>query len=123
MKKVVLVVFLFSAVIASAQTVTRKIGLAKGQQLEQLSHVKMNMTQEMMGQNMEIKMESDITNIVEIKNAAGNNFEVANTLKKILMNMNAMGQDMKFDSEKKRILMDKWARHLRERLVCQESLQ
>jgi len=101
MKKVVLAVLMFSGILASAQTITRKVGLAKGQLLEQQSHVKMNMTQEMMGQSMEIKMESDITNVVEVKNAASNNFEVVNTLKKILMNTNVMGQDVKFDSEKK----------------------
>ena len=101
MKKFLLVALVFSTIMASAQTVTRKIGLTKGQQLEQQSHVKMNMTQEMMGQSMEIKMESDITNLVEVKNAASNTYEVANTIKKVLMNMNAMGQDMKFDSDKK----------------------
>jgi hypothetical protein len=101
MKKFLLMALVFSTIMASAQTVTKKVGLTKGQQLEQQSHVKMNMTQEMMGQSMEIKMESDITNLVEIKNAASNNYEVANTIKKVLMNMNAMGQDMKFDSDKK----------------------
>ena len=100
MKKFLLVALLFNAILVSAQTVTRKAGLAKGQQLEQLSHVQMNMTQEAMGQSIEIKMEGDFTNLVEVKNAAANNFEVANTLKKILMNMNAMGQDIKFDSDK-----------------------
>ena len=101
MKKILSVALMFSIIVATGQTVTRKVGLAKGQQLEQQSHVKMNMTQEMMGQSMEIKMESDITNVVEVKDVAANNFEVANTVKKVLMNMNAMGQDMKFDSDKK----------------------
>ncbi|MBC7829349.1 MAG: hypothetical protein H7122_16500 [Chitinophagaceae bacterium] len=101
MRKILLVALMFSAIGATAQTVTRKVVLAKGQQLEQQSHVKMNMTQEMMGQSMEIKVESDITNVVEVKDAASNSFEVANTIKKILMNMSAMGQDMKFDSDKK----------------------
>ena len=100
MKKFLLAALLFNAILVSAQTVTRKAGLAKGQQLEQLSHVQMNMTQEAMGQSIEIKMEGDFTNLVEVKNAAANNFEVANTLKKILMSMNAMGQDIKFDSDK-----------------------
>ena len=100
MKKFLLVALLFNAIIVGAQTVTRKVGLAKGQKLEQLSHVQMNMTQEAMGQSIEIKMEGDFTNLVEVKDAAANNFEVANTLKKILMNMNAMGQDIKFDSDK-----------------------
>lgn len=101
MKKFLFVSLLLNAFMLSAQTVSRKVGLAKGQQLEQQSHIKMNMTQEAMGQSIEIKMESDITNLVEVKDAASNNFEVANTIKKILMNMNAMGQDMKFDSDKK----------------------
>ena len=101
MKKILSLAFMFSFIVAAGQTVTRKVGLAKGQQLEQQSHVKMNMTQEMAGQSMEIKMESDITNLVEVKDAAANSFEVANTVKKVLMNMTAMGQDMKFDSDKK----------------------
>ncbi|HKH62927.1 MAG TPA: DUF6263 family protein [Flavitalea sp.] len=100
MKKLLLLALLFNAIMVCAQTVTRKVGLAKGQQLEQQSHVQMNMTQEAMGQSIEIKMEGDITNLVEVKDAAANNFEVANTLKKILMSMNAMGQDVKFDSDK-----------------------
>lgn len=101
MKKLLLVVSMISTIMATGQTITKKVGLTKGQQLEQVSHIKMNMTQEMAGQSMEIKMESDITNLVEVTNAASNSFEVANTIKKVLMNMNAMGQDMKFDSDKK----------------------
>ena len=101
MKRFLLVALLFNVIVVSAQTVARKVGLVKGQQLEQQSHVKVNMTQEAMGQSIELKMEGDITNLVEVKDAAANSFEVANTLKKILMNMNAMGQDMKFDSDKK----------------------
>ncbi len=101
MKKFLLVALLFHVMLVSAQTVTRKVGLAKGQQLEQQSRIKVLMTQEAMGQTMEIKMDGDITNVVEVKDAAASSFEVANTLKKVLMNMNAMGQDMTFDSDKK----------------------
>ena len=100
MKKFLLVALLMNVILLSAQTVTRKVGLVKGQQLEQQSHIKVNMTQEAMGQSIEIKMDGDVTSLVEVKDAAANSFEVANTLKKILMNMNAMGQDMKFDSDK-----------------------
>ena len=58
------------------------------------------MNQEAMGQSIEIKMEGDITNLVEVKETVSNGFDVSNTVKKVLMNMNAMGQDMKFDSDK-----------------------
>lgn len=101
MKKFLLVALVLNVIMVSGQTVTRKVGLVKGQQLEQQSHIQVNMTQEAMGQSIEIKMDGDITNLVDVKDAAANSFEVANTLKKILMNMNAMGQDMKFDSDKK----------------------
>lgn len=101
MKKIVLAVLMFSVITVGAQTVTRKVGLAKGQQLEQQSHLQVNMTQEAMGQTVEFKMEGDVTNLVEVKGAASNGFDVSNTIKKVLMNMNTMGQDMKFDSDKK----------------------
>ena len=101
MKSFLLVALLCNVMLVSAQNVTRKVVLAKGQQFEQQSKIKMLMTQEAMGQTMEIKMDGDITNVVEVKDAASNTFEVANTLKKVLMNMNAMGQDMTFDSDKK----------------------
>src|SRR5688572_19738421 len=100
MKRLLVVALLLSAVNLTAQTVNRKVGLAKGQQLEQLSQVNMNITQEMMGQVMEITMESTVTNLLEVKDNVTDGYAVANTLKKVLMNMNAMGQEMKFDSDK-----------------------
>ena len=100
MKRLLLVASVLATVAVSAQTVNRKVVLAKGQQLEQQSKVIMNFSQEVMGQAIEIKMESDITNVVEVKNAASNTYEITNTLKKVEMNMNGAGQDMKFNSDK-----------------------
>lgn len=116
MKKVLLIASLFSVITVSAQTVSRKVALTKGQQLEQQSQVNMLITQEMMGQVMEIKMESNVTNLVEVKDNAAAGFAVANTLKKVLMNMNAMGQEMKFDSDKKEDLDGQMGEAYRERL-------
>ena len=101
MKKIALVALMFSAIVVNAQTVSKKVGLTKGQQLEQQSRLQVNMTQEAMGQTIHFKMEGDVTNVVEVKDAVANGFDVSNTIKKVLMNMNAMGQDMKFDSDKK----------------------
>ena len=100
MKRLLLVASVLATIAVSAQTVNRKVVLAKGQQLEQQSKVVMNFSQEVMGQAIEIKMQSDITNVVEVKNAASNTYEITNTLKKVEMNMNGAGQDMKFNSEK-----------------------
>ena len=101
MKKLILLVVAFSGLAVSAQTVSKKVALTKGDQLEQVSKVTMNLTQEMMGQTMEIVMNSTSQSLVEVKNASNGGFEVASTLKSVLMNMNAMGQEMNFDSNKK----------------------
>lgn len=101
MKKLLLIASFFSVVTLSAQTVTKKVSLVKGQQLEQQSQLNMNITQEMGGQVMEMKMESNATSLVEVKEDAEIGYTIANTLKKVLMNVNGMGQEMKFDSDKK----------------------
>ena len=101
MKKLIAGVLCLITITVSAQTVSKKVNLPKGEQHEQLSKVDMMITQEMMGQTMEIKMVSDITSLLEFKDAAASSFTVANTVKRVLMNMTAGGQEVKFDSDKK----------------------
>jgi hypothetical protein len=101
MKSGLVFLLLAATMTLSAQTVSRKVALTKGQQLEQLNQVDVNITQEVSGQMMEIKMKSTITNLVEVKDQTPNGFAVSNTVKRVLMNMNMMGQDMNFDSDKK----------------------
>jgi hypothetical protein len=100
MKNVYLVVLLFASFVANAQNVPKKVSLAKGQQYEQVSLVNMNISQEMMGQVMEMKMESTTNNVVEVKEASNNSYLVANTMKRMQMNMTGV-QEVKFDSDKK----------------------
>jgi len=101
MKQIFVLASLLTVMTASAQTVSKKVSLAKGQQLEQLSKTTVNMTQELMGQSMEIKMESNSTNLLEVKDDNSTGYGLSNTLKKVLMNMNVSGQETTFDSEKK----------------------
>ena len=101
MKKFFLFASLVSVMSVSAQTVSKKITLAKGQQLEQQNKTIVNMTQEMMGQSMEIKMESNSTNLLDVKDNNPTGFDMTNTLKKVLLNMNVSGQETNFDSDKK----------------------
>jgi hypothetical protein len=101
MRKLLLGALILSAVSVSAQTVARKTLLVKGQQLEQQNQINMNITQEMGGQTMEIKMESSFNSLIDTKDETAAGYSVATTLKKVLMNMNAMGQEMTFDSDKK----------------------
>jgi hypothetical protein len=101
MKKLFLFASLVTVMSVSAQTVSKKVTLTKGQQLEQQSNIIVNMTQEMMGQVMEIKMESNSTNLLDVKDNNATGFDMTNTLKKVLMNMSVSGQETKFDSDKK----------------------
>lgn len=101
MRKLLFGLLVLSAVNVSAQNVTRKTLLVKGQQFEQQNQVNMNITQEMGGQTMEIKMESNFNSLIDAKDETPAGYAVATTLKKVLMNMNAMGQEMTFDSDKK----------------------
>ena len=101
MKKVFFFLSLVSVLSVSAQKVSKKITLEKGQQIEQQTKTSVSMTQEMMGQSMEIKMESNATNFLDVKDNSSAGFDMTNTLKKILLNMNVSGQETKFDSDKK----------------------
>ncbi|HUR10605.1 MAG TPA: DUF6263 family protein [Flavitalea sp.] len=100
MKKIFLFAFVLFSVAINAQSVTKKIALTKGQQYEQVSQMNMHMTQEMMGQAIDIKMEATTNSLVEVKDVSANSYQLASTVKRIVMNMSGM-QDMKFDSDKK----------------------
>ncbi len=101
MKRIFLVASMFSVITVSAQTISRKASLNKGQQIEQTSKVVANITQEMMGQQMEIKMNTNSTALLEVKDANAEGYTVANTIKRVTMNMSAMGNEQNFDSDKK----------------------
>jgi hypothetical protein len=101
MKRIFVVVSLFSVMTVSAQSVSKKTSLVKGQQIEQTSKVSANITQEMMGQSMEIKMETNSNGLLEVKDVSADGYTVANTVKRVVMNMSAMGNEQNFDSDKK----------------------
>ncbi|MGZ5246961.1 MAG: DUF6263 family protein [Flavitalea sp.] len=101
MKRIFVVVSMFSVMTVSAQSVSTKTSLVKGQQIEQTSKVIANITQEMMGQSMEIKMETNSNGLVEVKDVSADGYTVANTVKRVVMNMSAMGNEQNFDSDKK----------------------
>lgn len=96
-----LIVSVFSATIITGQTVTPKVSFVKGQLLEQNSQIKVNMVQEMMGQTMDFNIETNTKSHIEIKDASSNSFSIANTLKRVSMNVNGAGQEQQFDSDKK----------------------
>lgn len=101
MKKLLLVITLFTSGIAGAQTLTRKAVFTKGQQLEKSTVLNMTMNMEMMGQSLEMKNDQTNLSVIEVKDATDKEYSLANTLKRVTMASSAMGQQMNYDSDKK----------------------
>lgn len=78
-----------------------KLFLIKGQKYAVENKFSAIATQEMMGQPIESKIELSTSASIEVKGAKDNNYNLTNTYTKIKASLNAMGQDMNFDSDKK----------------------
>lgn len=100
MKQFFLIAALASASFLQAQTVSPQVKLSKGQLYEQVSEIKANMSQDMMGQSMEFVIVTTSTNHFNVKDASASNYTVTNTTKRIKMNMSGMGQEQQFDTDK-----------------------
>ena len=106
---------LFS-VTASAQTASGKLMLAKGQKIQIDNNIKSVINQEMMGQSMEITIDANMVHQVEVKDKKTSSYLLSSTLTKLTTNGSAMGQDMKFDSDKKEDLESETGKALKDQL-------
>jgi len=94
-------IFSLITITTSAQTATGKLSLAKGQKILIDNDIKTVSNQEMMGQSMEITSDAKMQYEVEVKEKKPNSYLISTTLTKVLSSGSAMGQEMKFDSDKK----------------------
>ena len=84
-----------------AQTPTGKIVVKKGQHFVIESSSDGQVTQEMMGQSMEMKIGSTTKLNADIKDSKNNNYTVTQTLTSMKSTFIGMGQEKSFDSDKK----------------------
>jgi Family of unknown function (DUF6263) len=102
MKKNVLVLMAVAAgFAATAQTFKPAVKLEAGKKYNVNSVTKANMTQEAMGQTMEIPIETSAYQVLEIKTAGAEGYQSASTTQRLVFSANVMGQDMNYDSDKK----------------------
>ncbi len=102
MKKITTILFVafsFISFVSIAQS--GKIVLTKNQELKYKTVVKGSISQEMMGQQMEIPMDIVTENKIIVKDASTDKYTLDAVTTHIVMNMSAMGQEMSFDSDKK----------------------
>src|SRR5688572_9706634 len=102
MKKLALSIPLlfFVFAISFAQS-SGKIVLIKGQKFLQETVGNVLISQEIMGQSMESKIDMKSTNTIEVKDVKDTSYSLINTITKMKMDMSAMGQNMSYDSDKK----------------------
>lgn len=85
----------------TAQSYTPAVKLEAGKKYTVITSTKGNMTQEAMGQTMEIPLEGTNNGTLTIKSASAKGYDNAFTTDRIQFSMNAMGQEMNYDSDKK----------------------
>ncbi len=98
-KNTILFLILCTAFSTFAQTNT--IVLNKNQQLKFVSAVKGNVSQEMMGQSMEIIMDINTEKNITVKEITEKDYKLDAVTTHVKMNMTMMGQDRSFDSDNK----------------------
>ena len=101
MKKIVVVFLSFISLSAFSQSPSGKIVVKKGQHFIVESKSDGVITQEMMGQSMEMTLKNSTTINTEIKDIKNNNYTITQTLTSIKSTFSGMGQDKSFDSDKK----------------------
>lgn len=103
-------------VTASAQTASGRLMLAKGQKIQIDNNIKSVINQEMMGQSMEITIDANMVHKLEVKDKKTSSYLLSSTLTKLTTNGSAMGQEMKFDSDKKEDLESETGKALKDQL-------
>lgn len=102
MKKIIII---FSAVVitstVSLAQSTGALNLPAGQKYLVENKITTSSSSEMMGQTMESKADVSSNYRIEVKDIKGENINFVNTITAMKMSVNAMGQDMNFDSDKK----------------------
>lgn len=102
MKKITLLIagtFMTSIICFSQSGGT--INVEAGQKYLVENTITTSSSSEMMGQTMESKADVTSNYKIEVKNVTGDNINFVNTITLMKMSVNAMGQDMNFDSDKK----------------------
>jgi hypothetical protein len=100
MKPFFFAVLFFSAVTVKAQSYKPVLKIAAGEKFTITTSTKGIVSQEAMGQTIEIPLENTLINLLEVKTAADNSYELTSTTSRIAYSMNMMGQDMNYDSDK-----------------------
>jgi hypothetical protein len=100
MKNTFLILALVFASTAFSQKLNTKLSFKKGQKLEMVTDIKRSSKMEMMGQAMETAMTSTTTEVYDVKDVTSAGAVIEYKVKRLIFNVDGMGQKESFDSEK-----------------------
>ena len=100
MKKFFLLFALAAGISGIAQKSNGKLSFPKGQKLEMTAQTKAVITQEVMGQSMDMNVNSTIVRSFDIEDVTNGTAKIEHKIKKLQFAFDAMGQAQSFDSEK-----------------------
>ena len=100
MKKLFLLVAVAAGLSGLAQKNGSKLSFPKGQKLEMTAQTKAVITQEVMGQAMDMNVNSTIVRSFDIEEVNNGTARIEHKIKKLQFAFDAMGQTQSFDSEK-----------------------
>src|SRR5690349_19784458 len=100
MKKIFLLVFVTASITVSAQNTSNTISFPKGKKLEMIAETKAVISQEMMGQKMDVNVNSTITRSFDIGDVKNGTAKIEHKVKRLQFSFDAMGQAQSFDSDK-----------------------
>src|SRR5215216_45685 len=100
MKKFFLLFALAAGLYSAAQKNNSKLSFPKGQKLEMTAQTKAVITQEVMGQSMDMNVNSTIVRSFDIEDVTNGTAKIEHKIKKLQFAFDAMGQAQSFDSEK-----------------------
>ena len=93
-----------------------KVSLPAGKQFNVSTTMNAKISQEVMGQHIDIDMDVNTTDSVLVKSETSNSFNLSKVTAKMKMNMTAMGKEVNFDSDKKEDMESEMGQKLKEKL-------
>ena len=100
MKRILLAASLIASLTGFSQTISNKLSFKKGQKLEVVTETKKTSTMEMMGQSMETKVTSTVTESFDIENTDAGTTNIEYKVKRFVAEIDGMQGQQNFDSEK-----------------------
>ena len=122
MKKLFLLVAVAAGLSGLAQKNGSKLSFPKGQKLEMTAQTKAVITQEVMGQAMDMNVNSTIVRSFDIEEVNNGTARIEHKIKKLQFAFDAMGETQSFDSEKPEDMKSDLGRNLEKSIKNKYSM-